>query len=115
MYFFRINYKDQVYIQKRVSKDIWENLYQFVLLEAKSKISDAQLTSGEVIRKLLGKTSYLVSSISPEKVQLLTHQTIKGCFVTISIDHPMLIKGYHRIPESELSGLAFPKFITSSM
>ncbi|MCW3092026.1 MAG: A/G-specific DNA-adenine glycosylase, partial [Ferruginibacter sp.] len=44
-YYLVINYKDYLYVQKRSAGDIWENLYEFILIERKEGVAFEQLSA----------------------------------------------------------------------
>ncbi len=44
-YYVVLKYNEEVYVRKRSKKDIWENLYEFILAETPSAISNRQLNN----------------------------------------------------------------------
>ncbi len=111
-YYLVIEQGNGIYVRQRPAGDIWENLYDFVLLEtAVGTTPEALLASTEVLG-LLGRTKYEVLRISPLYQQQLTHQTIRGQFIRLRLTRPVKIAGYQRMEASELPALPFPKFIT---
>jgi len=107
LYYFVLQYEGKTYVRKRPAKDIWENLYEFVLLEKESMLNEA----------LLKKSVFLKDAdniaISKQYRQQLTHQTIHGRFVYARIKSPFLPKGYTAVGPAALKKLPFPKFITA--
>lgn len=112
-YYFIIEYDNQVYLRQRIGKDIWENLFEFVLSEHDVMQTTEQAFLKDVLTTLLGGGSSEIQQVSKVFRQQLTHQTISGQFVTVRINCPASIKGYHRIPKEELSKYPFPKIISS--
>ncbi len=110
LYYLRVDFEGETYVRKRGSSDIWENLYEFVLIESAGPIVITDLTP---FKKLLGKTKCTVTHISPQYKQLLTHQIIHGQFVRIAVKEPLVLKGYKKINRKALGKLPFPKFISN--
>jgi A/G-specific adenine glycosylase len=81
-----------------------------VLIESTGPIVFTDLSP---FKALLGKCKFTVAHISPLYKQLLTHQTIQGQFVRISVNEPLVLKGYKKINRKALGKLPFPKFISN--
>ncbi len=114
LYYLVVDINGEVLIQKRSSKDIWENLYEFVLIESASAIEPGEKHFRPLLEKKLGSKSFQIRSISPVFRQQLTHQTINGQFIDLQINTvPSALKTYERIKKSMLKDYPFPKFITA--
>jgi A/G-specific adenine glycosylase len=66
-----------------------------------------------MVGSILGTTEFRIESISPFFKQQLTHQTIYGQFITVTIDRPLQNKNYMLIQKKELSKYPFSKLINS--
>lgn len=109
--YYLILYKNQVYIKKRTTKDIWEQLHEFVLLESEKGFASAVVTK-RFIQSITGKASLKTISISDLFFQKLSHQHIHGRFSILSASAlPDLPKEYEKISIRKLKQLAFPKLI----
>ena len=111
-YYLIIEHNKSVLVRKRGAKDIWENLYEFVLIENDQILPLENLKKLPAIKNIIGKTSFEVMQISKPYRQLLTHQTIHGQFIKIKIATPLSIAGYEAVSQKKLDKLPFPKFIT---
>ena len=111
--YYVVRYKKQVYIRKRSEKDIWANLYEFILKESNGKYEQQDAAQYPTIQSLTGITNFKIKSISPYYKQQLTHQTIHGQFIIITVNSPLPDLSYQLVPESELSRFPFPKLINS--
>jgi len=111
-YYFIIEQGGKVYIRKRGAKDIWENLYEFILLEAESPLTVEELKLTSLFKALTAKNKNLPIRFSKIYRQQLTHQTINGLFIQIKLKQPMFFKGYKEVSFKEMAKLPFPKFIT---
>lgn len=111
-YYFIIQHKDSVLVEKRTTRDIWENLYEFYLLETREQIIWNENSVQEWLFQLLGIEKPAVQCISSLQKQQLTHQLIKGQFIKVIISSipKNLLKAQWQ-PLKDLKQLAFPKFI----
>jgi len=112
-YYVIVEYQNQYYVRKRGSKDIWENLYEFILVENKEAVTVDMLLKFPLLKAISPKRKLNVAGVSGLYKQQLTHQTIYGQFIKISIDKPLDIKGYELIAKGGIEQLPFPKFITN--
>src|SRR5450432_3968847 len=114
LYYFIVDVKDNVLIRKRITKDVWENLYEFVLYESDEPIELGKDSFKPVLKKLFGKQPVVIKNISPLFRQQLTHQNIAGQFIEMETDSiPSTINNYELVKKTALKKYAFPKFITT--
>lgn len=112
-YYFIVQYQDKVYVKQRNSKDIWQDLYEFVLLEAASPVQD-MFQELPFLKKLFGKQGYSVTHISKVYHQQLTHQLIHGQFITVSTMKPVAaLKDHQLMDKKQFKRLAFPRIINT--
>jgi A/G-specific adenine glycosylase len=112
-YYLVIEHRGKLYVRKRGAKDIWENLYEFVLIENDMALTIEKLKQHIKVIELLGKNKFEIKEVSPVYRQPLTHQVIKGQFLNIKIAKPLPVKDYEAFTPSQLEKLPFPKFIGS--
>ncbi|MGI8951483.1 MAG: A/G-specific adenine glycosylase [Chitinophagaceae bacterium] len=109
-FIFQVNNK--ILVNKRIDKDIWQNLYEFYLFETKEK-TDWNFT--KIKTWLLHQHNIKkmeVKNISPILSQQLTHQNIKAQFVLVKLfSTPISLQNFQWINEKNISRLAFPKII----
>jgi A/G-specific adenine glycosylase len=107
-----VEYKGKLGIVQRKENEIWQNLFQFSLIETKSEKSDKYILSQAVQNKILNKNSFHLIDISPNYRQQLSHQTIYGKFYRIKlIDPPLNNKQLIWVTPSSLKNFPFPKLI----
>lgn len=111
-YYFLLEHDGKLLINKREGKDIWENLFEFYLLEAGEQIKwDNELVK-EWLEVQFGLKDAIVHHISAMYSQQLTHQQIKGQFIKIHLQKiPDSLMQYQWLPVNKIKKLAFPKFI----
>lgn len=102
-----------VYVNKRTAKDIWQNLYEFILVETEGWKNENEILQNESILKLLNKSAFTVKSISKKVSQKLTHQHINGRFIHLEIIKPLTSEKYFSVSQKQLKTLPFPKLIAS--
>ena len=112
LYYIIAEYKGKLAVRKRIDKDIWQNLYEFILIEEDHKCSPLQICDTEIFRQNAGK-NYIILETSAYYSQQLTHQTIHGFFIHLRLTKKPKTSGYMFLTREELSKLAFPKFINN--
>ena len=109
-----INWKGHVFIKKRIEKDIWQNLYDFPLIEVDG-LPDHRLflTKNEVAGAWLGESGWLLLRVSPPQRQELTHQRIVGVFWELEVADNFLPReaNWVAVEREKLANFAFPKVI----
>ncbi len=111
--YFIFKAEDEMLIFKRSGKDIWQNLHEFYLVETKYNAAwDLPVVKQFLKEQFSAKA--LSIQIMPAKAQQLTHQLIKGWFITVNLaSKPKVFTGnnFLWLSCSQLQKLAFPKFI----
>ncbi|MBA3673612.1 MAG: A/G-specific adenine glycosylase [Chitinophagaceae bacterium] len=113
LYYLVITYRNKFYIRKRIEKDIWQNLYEFILVETPKSFTLKQLQKTEPFISILQANDCQIQSISQVYKQQLTHQTINGQFIKIKVRSPLNLCNYELASDDEIKQLPFPKFITT--
>jgi A/G-specific adenine glycosylase len=103
------NYKDSVYIRKRTKKDIWQNLYEFYLLETEAPATEEAILSDPGLLQLAG--SFGVKKITPLKKHILSHQHLFGTFYELSLKNPLKHKDLLRVKRDDLMHYGLPQLI----
>ena len=112
-YYLVIEYKGKQYLRKRGPRDIWENLYEFLLIENEKALSMEKLKDLQNFKEIFFKNSFEVLHISSLYKQVLTHQTIFGQFIKIKTFKPLPGIAYKAFSPAEIDKLPFPKFIAA--
>ncbi|HRG00294.1 MAG TPA: A/G-specific adenine glycosylase [Bacteroidia bacterium] len=109
LHYFVFNYKDSVYIQKRTAKDIWQNLYQFFLIETGTPTEATTILKDKQLKKLVKEIE--VISITPVKKHILSHQHLHAVFYEVKIKAPITSKSLLKIKRDKLIDYALPQLI----
>lgn len=108
--YFIFNYKDYVYIRKRIKKDIWQNLYEFYLIETDKKTSSAQILKHKELQLI--NTPFKVLAVTEAKKHILSHQHIFTVFYEISLDkHLPKSIDMIKVRRSMLNDFGFPQLL----
>ena len=104
--YFILRYKNQVLIHQRLSKDIWQQLFEFLLVETDKKITPKKLL--KQFQNAYGIDDFKLIAMETTH-QRLSHQFICFNFITLELNKKPLLEGYKWIPTSLLDHYAFPK------
>ncbi len=112
-YYFLFEYDNKVLVHKRIGKDIWQNLFEFYLVETEKGV----IWNTETIKNWLFTQTGIQKTgeiaISPVMAQELTHQHIKGQFIRVVLTGmPSFLSKYQWQSKSTLRNLPFPNLIT---
>lgn len=109
-----IEFRHKFYVRKRIEKDIWNSLYEFILIETQSLKNENEFLNSKNFLSLLEGNSFEIKSISKIYSQKLTHQQIKGRLFHLLLKKPLNnTRDYQMVTKNELKLLPFPKLITS--
>lgn len=111
-HYFIFEYKQKLFVQKRIQKDIWENLYEFYLLESDDTINWNQTIILDFLKSQLGIQAAIIVNQSEQYTQQLTHQQIKAKFIHVELlEIPESFKKRDWYKKQKVAELAFPKII----
>ncbi len=107
------NFEGTNWVTRREEKDIWQELYEFPMIESNSFLDDTQLFENEIF------TQYFFTQVNIKNIlkvskpfkQLLTHQTIFAQFYEIKLlEKPEnLPNNWRSVSATEIKNFAFPK------
>lgn len=115
-YYFLFEYDGKMLVHQRMTKDIWQDLFEFYLLETEEQLKWDEPAVQNWLRQQMGIRKASVISISTTAKQQLTHQQIKGQFIRVQLSAiPPFLAQYRWVTAKAAAKLAFPKFITAYM
>lgn len=108
-----ILHQEDVYLQKRSKKDIWQGLYEFPLIETDTEIEDSALTSTREWASLFEGSSWEIQEASALHKHLLTHQTIYARFYLVisNKNHEMSGQSAVRVAKKDIHQFPVSKLI----
>lgn len=111
--FFLFLADDMLWIRKRSSKDIWENLHEPFLAETDEKTTLSALKKDSILAML--REDILDIRKAGHQTQRLTHQLIDSTFYYIQLHQKskLLPEDGFWVPISELQHYAFPKTLVT--
>jgi A/G-specific adenine glycosylase len=110
--FFMVQCGEQVLIQQRAGKDIWQGLHQFFLLETEKSPTVNILLP--LFEQQSGMVDYSVVEEWKTK-QALSHQSICFHFFHLRLKRKKAVEGYRWMKWSELQELAFPRTLQEAV
>jgi A/G-specific adenine glycosylase len=109
LHYFIFNYKNNVYIQKRTAKDIWQNLYEFYLIETDEPTEADLLLKNKELNKI--SSNFDVKSVIATKKHILSHQHLYATFYEMNIQNTINSKSLIKVKRSDLNNFALPQLI----
>jgi A/G-specific adenine glycosylase len=101
-----------ILLEKRISSDIWKNLYQLPVMETEQQAGDADILERPEIRKVFSQTGSRLVKLSPVYIHELTHRKIFARFVHIQcVDITCFGENFMQVNKEELYKFAFPVLI----
>lgn len=103
--YFVVQCGNEILIQQRTAKDVWQGLHQFVLIETEKAVGAKELA-------VLFQKQYGIQNFSVEQewqqAQKLSHQTISFHFLLVKTDVKKTVENYTWVKLSHLKNYAFP-------
>jgi len=113
--YFMLEYNNRIIIRQRTKKDIWQQLFEFPMIESESEKSPENLLSSDN-NGLVKKNLFDIIEISPLYKQQLSHQLILARFLKVHLKKKTpIVSGYHWVKKQQLFHYAFPRIIRTYM
>ncbi len=115
-YYLQLEFGNEVYVRQRVEKDIWQQLFEFILIETGAPAEKDEILLQAENMSLLPEKGYELIAVSRVFRQQLTHQHITGQFIRVRLKKKMkAVNGGVWIKKEQLPLYAFPQFINQHM
>ncbi|MDR1757041.1 MAG: A/G-specific adenine glycosylase [Culturomica sp.] len=113
-HYLHVRCNGEILLHRRGAKDIWQNLYEFPLLETPEETAPETLLAGEAFDRLFaGASGLTIRRISSPMKHQLSHRLLRVRFYEIEADTlPAGLNGFIRIPEAQTERYALPRIIT---
>jgi A/G-specific adenine glycosylase len=112
--YFIFRAEKKTFVRKRTGKDIWQNLFEFYLVESASNPAWDKQGVAAFLQQQLNTDKHDVMLITNAASQQLTHQHIKGYFITVKLPEiPAGLKTNDALwlSATEMRKIPFPAFI----
>jgi len=85
-YYLQLRKHGKTCIRQRSAKDIWQGLYEFPLIETEKALSQEEVLAHPYTLNILRDCQWTVEAISPVYKHQLSHQTIFGQSIVVTIN-----------------------------
>jgi A/G-specific adenine glycosylase len=107
---------DYIWLNKRIGKDIWKNLFEFPMIETSSATSVEALFSMLEVERLIDKDQLVVEKVKDWKTHLLTHQRIKYRIITVRLLQECKMPAeLIRVNKKDIYNFAIPKLLETHL
>lgn len=104
-----LQWNDEIAIRQRTEKDIWQNLWEVVLIEGDKKWDKAHVIAQLQKSYAIEPHQYEVISAAANTSQKLTHQHIHFSFLHLQLRQPIAIKDFIWVSAKDRALYPFPK------
>lgn len=101
-YYFEVRCGENVFLRKRIYKDIWQNLYEFPLVEKGGELSIEELLNDKEYCSLFEDAKVIQIKKMSSVKHVLSHQIIHATFFRIDVDDVSLGDVYIPIKVEEV-------------
>ena len=113
-YYLVMECNGRLAIRQRIKKDVWQQLYEFPLIETDAEKDIKTILAAAEKQSLLPKNSYQLIATSPVYKQQLSHQLIGGQFILFKLNRNRDAgNGSLWVERKKLGAYAFPKLINN--
>lgn len=112
--YFVFTHNNTTLVHKRTAKDIWQNLFEFYLVETPDNPKWNTESVQQLLHNQLSVKNTATLQIMGAEAQQLTHQQIKGWFIHVELKEiapPLKTAEFKWLKQSEMQQLPFPRFI----
>ncbi|MEO7209316.1 MAG: NUDIX domain-containing protein, partial [Chitinophagaceae bacterium] len=115
---FVFHHNEKIFIQKRTAKDIWENLFEFYLVETGKSANWTMSTVKKFVAEKLDVSESGEIHIHKTAKQILTHQLIHAVFIEIELKNTVHFHVQNEgkwISRKQLTQTSFPVIIRNHL
>jgi len=108
-YFILQDSSNKFVLKKRSERDIWQNLYDFPLIETEKEISEKELLSSSSLSTLFKFQHFTINKILPTQIHMLSHQKIHLRFFILVANNFELKPDFLKYSLAEITKLPLPR------
>lgn len=103
----------KTFLQKRRAKDVWQNLYEFPLIESDNLLSVEELSKNETFKFIFeNQTEVQIIKISPPVKHVLSHRIIFAQFIHVRISsQTKTIEQFIEVPLAQIDQYAVSRLM----
>ena len=104
LYYFHIRHKNYTYIHKRQGKGIWQNLFEFPVIESEKNFELEQLMKNKLFPELISPENILsLDVVIKKRKHILSHRILYATFIEVFLNNePDTPLNFIRIKEDEI-------------
>ncbi|NTS40861.1 A/G-specific adenine glycosylase [Flavisolibacter sp. BT320] len=110
--YFIVQCGNEVLVQQRTAKDVWQGLHQAYLIETEKALSSAALQ--RLFQQQSGIENYKLKEEWKQK-QALSHQSIQFHLLHLMVTRKKVVEGYQWMPVAAIQQLAFPRTLQEAV
>ena len=101
--------KGDIIMKKRQAKDVWQNLFDFPLIETNEPVEPIDVLKTASFISLFGEITYSIKKVFPPQIHLLSHQKLHLQFIQLKQENGMLKDPIEKYSSLDLNKLPLPK------
>ncbi|RYY40014.1 MAG: A/G-specific adenine glycosylase [Chitinophagaceae bacterium] len=106
-----LQHGDSIALHERGAGDVWQGLWQPLLIEAEAPLSKEDLLAALQAEYALSLTDFDVLSSAAHAQQRLSHQLIRFAFLHLQLQRPLSLPGFHWVSIPGLERHPYPKMV----
>ena len=108
-----IKFQGNTYLQKRLANDVWQNLFEFPLIESDHLLSTSELTDNDLFKSLMvGIDEVDIHKISNPMKHILSHRVIYAQLILITISNKnKSLNQFIQVPLKEIDRFAVSRLM----
>ena len=108
-YFILQDSDGKIMMKQRTEKDIWQNFYDFPLIESSEPINQKGLLETMANDTLFGKYNYFIEEVSPCQIHLLSHQKLHLRFIRLKKSEFNEYRTFKKYSTTQIDQLPLPR------
>jgi len=106
-----LEHEQSIFLERRETRDIWQNLYQLPLIETSNALTTEELLSDKKFKTMFHNSAISIESVSAEIIHLLSHQKLHVRFIGITTSATLADSNWIKIKPEDVSDYPIPKVI----
>ena len=108
-----IQFQGNTYLQKRVANDVWQNLFEFPLIESDHLLNATELTANDNFKSLMFEIEQVdINKISNPMKHILSHRVIFAQLISITISNQNeSMNKFYQVPLNEIDHFAVSRLM----